>query len=369
MSIRIVPYEAEHVPAVREFNARVKAGGVRFQLPEESRSSRFPPEPGRAVYQEYFLAVEGAAVRGGYILKHHRIEVAGETVWGAAFRLPISEGVVNRRYALVGLELVQDALRRQRHLYLLGLGGAEEPLSRLTRRLGWDFRPIPFYFKLLRPGRFLRRSPYLRRSPLRRALADLGAWTGLGGVGVRLVHRALSRAPAERPEWACVERFGPWADEVWEAARGTCSLVSVRDSAALSVLYPPQDERFLRLAVSSRGRAVGWALLLDTRMSGSRFFDDLRVGSIADGLALPGYADAVAFASTRLLAERGVDLIVSNQSHGAWLRALRRCGFLPGPTNFFLALSPALAERWQSSGRFPAGLHINRGDGDGPIHL
>ncbi len=145
--------------------------------------------------------------------------------------------------------------------------------------------------------------------------------------------------------------------------------MSVRDSAALNVLYPPGDGRFLRLAVSSRGRAVGWAVLLDTRMSGNAFFDDLRVGSIADGLALPGCAEAVAFASARFLSERGVDLIVSNQSHEAWLRALRRSGFLPGPTNFFLALSPALAERWKTAGGFPAGLHINRGDGDGPIHL
>lgn len=369
MSIRIVPYEADHVPAVREFNARVRAGGVRFQFPEEARSSRFPPEPGRAVYQEYFLAVEGEAVRGGYILKHHRIEVAGETIWGAVFRLPISEGAVNRRYALVGLELMKDALRRQSHLYILGLGGADEPLGRLARGLGWDFRAIPFRFRLLRPGKFLRRSPYVRRSPVRRALADVAAWTGLGSAGVRLAHRVLSRAPAERPEWTCVERFGPWADEVWEAARGACSLVSVRDSAALDVLYPPQNERFLRLAVSSRGRAVGWALLLDTRMSGNSIFDDLRVGSIADGLALPGYADAVVFASVRLLAGRGVDLIVSNQSHEAWLRALRRSGFLSGPTNFFLALSPALAERWKTSAGFPAGLHVNRGDGDGPIHL
>jgi hypothetical protein len=55
---------------------------------------------------------------------------------------------------------------------------------------------------------------------------------------------------------------------------------------------------------------------------------------------------------------------VSNQSHPAWIEALRRQGFIVGPSNFVLAMSPELAAR------VPAGLmHFTRADGDGPINL
>jgi hypothetical protein len=60
-----------------------------------------------------------------------------------------------------------------------------------------------------------------------------------------------------------------------------------------------------------------------------------------------------------------VDLIVSNQLHGAWVSALRGAGFRAGPSNFIFAMSKAL------TALIPEGaeVHINRGDGDGPIHL
>jgi len=68
-----------------------------------------------------------------------------------------------------------------------------------------------------------------------------------------------------------------------------------------------------------------------------------------------------------LLEQRGVDLIVSNQLHPAWSQALLRSGFRTGPSNYLLALSPALARAATGAGHDRS--HFNRGDGDGPIHL
>jgi hypothetical protein len=66
----------------------------------------------------------------------------------------------------------------------------------------------------------------------------------------------------------------------------------------------------------------------------------------------------------RRLEAAGCDLLVSNQSHPAWISALRRQGFFRGPSNFVLALSPPLA-----AARAAGCLHFNRADGDGPINL
>jgi hypothetical protein len=104
-------------------------------------------------------------------------------------------------------------------------------------------------------------------------------------------------------------------------------------------------------------------------MTGHRHFGDLRVGTIVDGLAISGMEQSVAHAASQTLEERGVDLIVSNQSHGNWQSALTRCGFFRGPSNRIFAVSPALAQRLHPvESQFPF-YHFTRGDAAGPIHL
>ncbi len=66
------------------------------------------------------------------------------------------------------------------------------------------------------------------------------------------------------------------------------------------------------------------------------------------------------------LISRGVDLIVSNQTHAAWRQAMADAGFREGPSTYLVALSPELAK---GVGDEPARWHFTRGDGDGPIHL
>ena len=119
---------------------------------------------------------------------------------------------------------------------------------------------------------------------------------------------------------------------------GAYALIAQRDAATLDALYPPADPRFLRVRA-----AGGWALLLDTQMQHHKQFGDMRVGTIVDCLAPADAAPAVMRAAAALLESRGVDMIVSNQMHGAWSRALLDAGFRRGPSNYLLALAPAFA--------------------------
>ena len=66
-------------------------------------------------------------------------------------------------------------------------------------------------------------------------------------------------------------------------------------------------------------------------------------GSIVDCLALPEDAFGVV-RGHQVLEVRGVELIVSNQSHAAWCEALECAGFLRGPSNFRFAASRELTK-------------------------
>ncbi len=355
MSLEILPYSQDAIPAVREFNQRLLAGGAPAdqQFPET-------PDPGWMPGMELFLAVEGSVVRGGYILRRQAFSSGRDPVPAAHYRLPLSEGIVNRAYATLGLRMVRDALAREPRLYAMGMGGWDKPLPQMLKRLRWKMCEVPFHFKVLHPVRFLHHIRALRTSGLRRIALDAAAFTGAGWVGMKAF--GLARPVRSSDPFHLEPGFAAWADQVWSRSHEAYALLARRDAATLDELYPPSDPRFLRV------HAVGgWALLLDTQMRDHKQFGDMRVGTIVDCLGPPDCAAGIVRAAARVLEQRGVDLIVSNQLHAAWSRALLESGFRVGPSNYLLALSPALAEA--CGGANHDRFHINRGDGDGPIHL
>jgi hypothetical protein len=349
MALEILPYTADRIEAVRAFNQRLASRGI------SADHEQFPetPDPGWLPGLELFLAVEAQLVHGGYILRRQCFSVNGQEITAAHYRLPLSEGVIDRAYSMLGLRMVRDALARESRLYAMGMSGWDKPLPQMLKRLGWQISAVPFHFKVVHPGPFLRNIQVLRTSALRRLALDAAALTGAGWAGMKAMGISR-RLPVQNVDLA--PSFAGWADEIWQQARTQYSLLALRDAPALDELYPPADPRYLRVRTPD-----GWALLLDTKMQGHKQFGDMRVGTLVDCLAPPASAGSVVRAAASLLEQRGVDLIISNQSHAAWSQALLDAGFRTGPSNYLVALSPTLAKADQ--------FHFNRGDGDGPIHL
>src|SRR6185295_14703242 len=141
-------------------------------------------------------------------------------------------------------------------LYALGMGGIANPLPRLLSAAGWRLMEVPFFFKIVRPFRFLRGMEYLRRKLPRRLAMDLAAFSGAGQVGVRLMHPPVRSAP----EVTCVEEFEVWADELWRSCRPAYACVAERDRKTLNERYA--GSKYLRLKIAN----LGWAVVLDTQM-------------------------------------------------------------------------------------------------------
>jgi hypothetical protein len=367
--VEIRPYTQDLEPLVRGFNQRLRAGGEQYWTFPESHVLRFPRLRDKNPYQELFLTCDHGQVRGGYLLTHSLFALRGEIVRIACGpQLNTSEAIVDPAYGLTGALNVRDALQKQPLLYGLGMGGFEERQAKLLASMKWPMRPVPFFFKVLRPSRFFANITYLRKTQRNRIMLNLARYTGIGWASVRIAQFR----PASRNGWDEITNcynFGPWADDIWSRCKDSYSLVALRDSPTLNRIYPPSDTKFLRLLVSRGGKHAGWAVMLDTQMSGHKQFGDMRVGSIVDCLAKPEMAGQIVRYATEFLEQRGVDLIVSNQANSAWAKAFLAAGYLAGPSNFILALSPMLVERLQPLEAAWEHIHMNRGDGDGPIHL
>lgn len=372
MSVIIEPYAKQHADAVRAFNARLVAAGGDIIFPDYQETCALAKTGAGEIYDEYFVAVENGAVHGGYVLKHQPYWVDGRVIQAAQFRLPISEGHLDKRLAYVGVQMYLDAVRRQPRLLALGLGGYQETVSQMLVKAGWKTWPVPFYYRVLHAKSFLRNIVYLRTTPLRRAVLDVLATSGLGTLAVgayQTLKTPGAGRDAARVEYSVEASFGSWADDVWQAAKSDFAMIAVRDSANLNVLYPTSESRWIRLKVSDEGRVIGWAVVLNVPMQRHNYFGDMRVGSLIDCLATPGMQPAVAAAAVRYLREGGAEIVVANMAHDRWREALESAGLLQGPSNYIFATSPKVSALIDPFEVNKHRVHMTRGDGVGAQNL
>jgi hypothetical protein len=367
LPISIQPYRAEHEPAVAAFNQRLAAARVQKDLVFFTRAEPrwLPKSASPDLYNEFFVALDGDAVRGGYALKTQTFLLPdGTTQPIGYYHHPLSEGLTDKTYAAVGGLLLRDALQRSPLLYCLGMDGYDNPLPQMLIGLGWSHFAVPFFFYVVHAAKFCRNMQALRGSVIQRLLMDLIAFSGLGWTawrGFQLVRRDQPRVGAHSIQVA--EEFDAGMNVLWEDAKAGCSLTAVRDAQTLQTLYPPRDPHLTRLLVNRGGRTVGWAVVGERRKNPR--YGDMRVGSVLDCWALPEEEATVAQAATQVLARQNVDLIVSNQSHQRWRNAFSRCGYLTAQSNFIFAASRKLTGLLQPFDEVKERMHFTRADGDG----
>jgi hypothetical protein len=370
MAIVIQPYRPEHETAVADFNQRLQQAWqdenmVFYRWAEP----RWLPRSAEArIYNEYFVAVDAGVVRGGYALKTQDfIFPDGQIRPIGYYHHPLSEGIVNKAHAIVGTLLLRDAMQRAPLLYCLGMGGYDNPLPQMLVRLGWMHCPVPFFFHIVNPFRFLRNMQTLRSSRQRRFLMDLAAYSGVGWVGAKLFERYRSlRAPqsaAQRCEVAGFDADAQILQSLWKEARQTCSFSAVRDAEALRILYPSSEAHLTRVVIKRGGTMIGWAVVGERRKDAK--YGNMRVASVVDCFALDGEMFSVVRSATQTLRRQGFDLILSNQSHQKWGEAFKTAGYLPGPSNFIFAASKKLAELLAPFDEVRPRMHLTRADGDG----
>jgi len=374
MSIEVVPYTPEWEGAVLAFNRRMREGGTSWGWYERAGDEWIPPRPGQKVWREHYLAVEGGTeVRGAYALKPHEWWVNGEPMIVTDWQGPVSEGLLSRKYNTLGLRLLRDMLKRYPRLYSWGHGGEEAKMFQMLVSMKWLLVGTPFCLRVLRPHRFLRSNRYLRGSPRNRLALDALAWSGLGWLGLKALHAGLALrggATGRGLDVEVVERFGSFADAVWERSHGSYRAVALRDAATLNATMPEGGwPPVIRLRMRRGGEDVGWAAVMDNALHDDARFGDLRVGSVVDGLARPEDAADVAAAATGFLADRGVDLLCSNQSHPAWVRGLEASGYLALANRRYFVASPELQKALGDAASARAGLHLTNLDGHGPHAL
>ncbi len=371
MSFIIVPYTKAEEEGVKRFNQRLASKGFRFRFPEVWEPSWLPKISQRKLFQDFFLLKEEGEIRGAYILKRQEFFIRDQVRSIGYYHFPISEGIIDKRYNGVGLFLIKDALKREPCLFSLGIGGLEEPLAQLLKILGWRLFSVPFFFKVFRIRNFFKKMQYFNQSLSLKILSGLLLFSGLGFLLIKGYQGAVGikgRLLSSRIKAVIVPKFEEWTNEIWVKSKREYKFVAKRDQEVLNILYPSSNKRFIKIKILEKEQIIGWAVVMNTQMNDNRYFGSMQIGSIVDFMALSRQETKIIGASLNILRNKGVDMVVMNQSSSCWKRAIRSCGFINGPSNFIFACSPQLSRELDLESNMHD-VFLCRGDGDGPINL
>lgn len=373
--VRLEVIGPQHADQIDAFNERMTTGGSTQHLSLEPSFSRIARTADSPIRIESLALLMGDDIRGGVNIKSMPFRVAGATREIAFYNRPLSEGIVDPKFALVGTMIHKLVSRRHPEIYGLGVGSRNEPVARLMIASGWSCSEVPFSFRVRSARPFLLQARRLHGSRIRSGVARALAHTRLGdvGLGVWSILQALrGRRPTARALDLGVEsEWGPWADEIWERDRDQYAFVGERSRRVLDALYPSGGDPnpgFRRVRVRRDGRELGWAVTLSAQLTDHNHFGSLRLGSIVDAFGAPADADAVLSAALLDLESR-CDLVVANFGHPDWAGACRRIGMLSAPTNFLLFLSKPLLGHLKRENAKVELAFVTRGDGDGPANL
>jgi hypothetical protein len=375
MPLRLDLFREEHAEQVRGFNARLRAGGVdpEFLLPENARS-QYPgglleEKPDAPFSQRQFLAIEDDQVRGGFLLQEQACEIAGESHGGANIQMPISEGLVDRKFSYVATRMLQLLLRDRPFVFAVGMGSLEAPFAKFLAGMKWRVALVPFRFFVFRPARFLREIRALHSTRTRAFMVSIAAWSGTGTPAILALQRVRTRSVVS----LLPRRIYQWDDQasaLWSHYRTACSFGAVRDAETLPFFLDPTDSHLSAYRLADReGIARGWIVLQVTAMRDNKYFGSLRVATLLDAVSDPGFERATIRAATACARDQDADVVIANQQHRSWLAGFNANGFWRGPSNYVLATSPQLTQRIGSVDPEFTGVHISRADGDGRLNL
>ena len=382
ISMRLEPYCSVLLPGIQRLNRRFREAGVEegFLIPESAdvpvTQAPFETMLTAPMGKRHFLLLDGEEVRGGVILQDQQCEVNGVRDWVTNIQMPVSEGLVDRRFAHLAAVMIRLILKRTPWAYAVGMGGLDRPFPRFLTASKWHVAPVPFWFYVLSPRRALTELRLLRANRVRAAGARLAAQTGLGWAGIRLLHGGSAlwnrwrgqRSAVPKLRTARIRQWDGWADMIWANYRQNCSFAAIRDSTTLPYFHP-LDSSLEAYRFEWDGDVVGWSAMQVTSMQNNLHFGDLRVGTILDSLSTPGFGTAVVRSTLDVFRDRRVDLVVANQAHAEVAKSMREAGFLEGPSNYICASSPQLCGALQPFEIHGPRRYVSRGDGDGRIHL
>lgn len=297
----------------------------------------------------YLLAVADDRIAGQYATMPVRLQHAGERVTGLLSLYTATDPEFERQgiFTTLARELYESA--RETAPIVFGFPNPNSAPA-FYRKLEWvELRPFPL---LLRPLGDLRKvvgnwRPKL--APVARAVDLVTPALGLPAA----VERGARRTDAVIQRF---DRFGPWADDLWNGLAPLLGTCAVRDAAFLNWRFCDAPFRYTRFAVLRDGVPSGVAVTTTQPWRGGRLAHLMELMVPASDPV--GAARLLAAALDDAAAEGAVAMQAIASRNHPHRRAMKKAGFLPVPAG--LAGNQSFGVRHNGPGVIPNSLfHVD----------
>ena len=121
MPLRFEVFGEQHVPAVLAFNQRMTEGHAAsdFLLPTAIKTGRTTPDD--PIQWTSYVVLDGEFVRGGMLAMDQPGMLNGQEVCATNFQSPLSEGIVDPKYSIVGMQMVKFMQKRADAVFMVGM--------------------------------------------------------------------------------------------------------------------------------------------------------------------------------------------------------------------------------------------------------
>lgn len=327
----------------------------------------YSPSPGITLRQHLVIEDSGPEplVVGAARVKVQTYWVAGKSIEAAVVVYPVSLGIVDPRYSMVGVFLFRKLDQTYPYNILLGMGPPEtSAAAKLTSLLGWRLDPIPYLFLPIRLGPLVAKK--LETKPLFARAATLAGKLGLFYPVQALLALRAARSGERSLRISVVATFGPPLDQFWAEYATEVGFSLQRTCDAMNAMFPVHVPQFERLMFFDGDAPVGFAVLLIPPGDHPRFGG---IATLVEFSVLDDRLDAAAEALTRNLRRRKLTAVLANTPHARTISALKSQGFRERVTSVYLATSKALNRLLVAEGVALGDMVVSRGDGDGPVGL
>lgn len=362
--MEISNYKDSYKSLIADFNNRLEEGGAiegvhRFPLgPDDLDFS----DPDALVNQEIFVILVDGLVRGAIILKHQEYQINGSVVDFIDIQHPLTEAVINKKYSRLSLYLL-GKFSKFDYVHGLGMGGLDGPLPQIMKLLKYELIELPFLFYALNIGALVK--VVLKRKGIRSGLILSLISKPLSVLSVlpQVIGKGILAAKTRNLSIEPLDVFTEQDDVLWDDIKDDYSLIAVKNSRNLNVVYANKKFKFKKYRVFEGDKYIGWFSVLITKFEDDKYFLDSKVCTILDVVShQKHWVDMIRMIKVLCL-DNACDMIIHSNLNAPFISVLKQHMFIQGPSNFAFAMKLKDTEIDLSK------MWITRIDGDGPINL
>ena len=275
---------------------------------------------------ERWMLVEKGELTASVLLKHQLYKIADKEDIVSFIKMPLSLGVFNKKYSFSSIRLFKELNKEFPNTILLGMGGQNTQIAKITAAIGWMLFDVHFLFKPLNYVNFL-----IHFHKFAQIVPRTFRVPNLRFSKKELCYKAIDNLP------------DAYDDIQLKFTKGI-NFSLVRSSSVVNSQAPADLGCFKKIEIYKGKEVVGYGTIFISKNDNHRLFGNWTIACVIDYTYDPESInfDYVTNNMEAFSMKEGADVIFINQSKLDDVNTMKQSGWFERSSQFSCGLSKSL---------------------------